>query len=751
MKQLTALGLTCGIGSMLIGARSAGFKVIGNIEWRKYYHTGTFEKNFPGTYMVKAFEEAPDIKNIDIVFSHPECGNFSNLRCNKPKFDDPGDIPLFIKMVKEVSPNYFVMDNLPKSLIAVPVEKYAEELPGYDLYPEWVSNYHYGNTQFLRRRFFLIGAKKEKKFTFFPGEFEHQKKLIDVIGDLPKKDDVKINHVHWRRGDVIPQGWAAHQFGIVREGNKITYGEMREFFKDYPTGKLFEYLNKKGERKQRPGYYRARLDYRSPVLTGGGSALDNHYREDTGMPFTQRERARIQGCPDNFIFYPLDFLRNPKAYACVYKQIGKFMPVEFCTYISEQIMAHERGAEFRKVTGKRLIAENPFINEAKLSLCRRKGSRRPCEACWLYPCSIQGNYGAPDHAGKDLKVALIRTPRAKIKAVKGAEKERINLAALKKSSTNTPDHAGKDLKVAPIRTYSVGPNKLRGKHPECNPEKICLKKGKILPSDYVGASGYAEKYRGELIRPDGTHYNRTEKNSYYSPMEKTRHPAKTPIHIARWAIQEFTREGDWVLDPTVGTGTTLVEALRLKRNAVGMEIEFVDLILDNVKMNNPFGKRCIILHGDARNIGKNLSRMKFSLIINNPPYSGDVRQYDMASRCEEKWDNKTIGYDPKYNNLAFLKENKEYWSTLESIYSQCIGHLAPGGRFVIGVKDMMRNREPFKLHEMIGDILSKYLAYEFMVVLKHYPPTLHLNTYEKKFGATPPLYQTILVFRKEEL
>src|SRR5271166_6587209 len=37
-NPLTAVCITCGIGSMLLGARQAGFDVLGNLEWRKYYH-----------------------------------------------------------------------------------------------------------------------------------------------------------------------------------------------------------------------------------------------------------------------------------------------------------------------------------------------------------------------------------------------------------------------------------------------------------------------------------------------------------------------------------------------------------------------------------------------------------------------------------------------------------------------------------------------------------------------------------------
>ena len=44
MRKLKALSFIGGIGSMLIGAKRQDYEIIGNVEWRDYYHTGTFEQ-----------------------------------------------------------------------------------------------------------------------------------------------------------------------------------------------------------------------------------------------------------------------------------------------------------------------------------------------------------------------------------------------------------------------------------------------------------------------------------------------------------------------------------------------------------------------------------------------------------------------------------------------------------------------------------------------------------------------------------
>jgi DNA modification methylase len=56
--------------------------------------------------------------------------------------------------------------------------------------------------------------------------------------------------------------------------------------------------------------------------------------------------------------------------------------------------------------------------------------------------------------------------------------------------------------------------------------------------------------------------------------ESTRdHPAPYPEELAYRLVRMFSFSGDTVLDPFMGTGTTLLAASRCGRNAIGVEIE----------------------------------------------------------------------------------------------------------------------------------------------------------------------------------
>lgn len=53
--------------------------------------------------------------------------------------------------------------------------------------------------------------------------------------------------------------------------------------------------------------------------------------------------------------------------------------------------------------------------------------------------------------------------------------------------------------------------------------------------------------------------------------EKTIHPCQFPIELAERCVLAFTNEGDWVLDPFSGVGSTLLAALWRGRRAIGCE------------------------------------------------------------------------------------------------------------------------------------------------------------------------------------
>jgi len=392
---MKAIGITCGIGSMLVGARQAGFEIVGNIEWRRYYHhrdsegRNTFEENFPGAIFAKSIddlspEEIEKMTGADLAMGHPECGNFSNMTATAQYVkslsefnNDPGDIPIFVDLVKRLKPRFFVQDNLPKSLMGYSVQQWAENLPEYDLFPEWICNWSYGNIQKYRKRFFMIGALKTEKYRFIAGENVPEddprhvlRNLLEGIDEEMANQDVHTLEASTSKGK-----------GIFHE-NFMTFAEYREYMLREPDGVTITYKAADGTWKKHVGCRKAFKDGYVPVVTGG-VPIANPF---TGLPFTLRERARIQGLPDDFIIYGTNYLPdgtwNHQKNGNVNRQLGKCMPVQFCYYVAEQIARHIRGEEYMD-TGKRVLNPNPLIDEAKQWLCKNHGfsNEDVCECC----------------------------------------------------------------------------------------------------------------------------------------------------------------------------------------------------------------------------------------------------------------------------------------------------------------------------------------------------------------------------------
>jgi DNA modification methylase len=77
------------------------------------------------------------------------------------------------------------------------------------------------------------------------------------------------------------------------------------------------------------------------------------------------------------------------------------------------------------------------------------------------------------------------------------------------------------------------------------------------------------------------------------------HPTVKPVAMVADAMRDCTRRGDSVLDPFIGSGTTILAAERVGRRALGMEIDplYVDVA---IRRWQAFTGKDAVLDGSGR-------------------------------------------------------------------------------------------------------------------------------------------------------
>lgn len=135
--------------------------------------------------------------------------------------------------------------------------------------------------------------------------------------------------------------------------------------------------------------------------------------------------------------------------------------------------------------------------------------------------------------------------------------------------------------------------------------------------------------------------------------DKAVHPAVFPLAMARRVIEQFTHKGELVLDPFAGSGTTLLAAQDLDRNAVGFDLkqEYVDLAASRLA-NPPEDCRCrqLAVCGDARDIARRIAPNTVKLVFTSPPYANILnRQRKNKSRRGDARHNEQFGKVEQYS------------------------------------------------------------------------------------------------------
>ena len=197
---------------------------------------------------------------------------------------------------------------------------------------------------------------------------------------------------------------------------------------------------------------------------------------------------------------------------------------------------------------------------------------------------------------------------------------------------------------------------------------------------------------------------------------KKLHPATFPVSLAAHVIKLFTHEGELVLDPFVGSGTTLVAAQDLQRNAIGADLsqEYINLSRSRLGFPNEGEPQQVAVAEDARKLSALIEPGSVKLIFTSPPYanllnrprknkSRRVRHNDQYMKVEQ--------YSQDERDLGTL-DLDAYAREMASIFHSLKPTLKPGARCVINVPDMWWENERITIHIAVIEALRS-VGYEF--------------------------------------
>ncbi len=196
--------------------------------------------------------------------------------------------------------------------------------------------------------------------------------------------------------------------------------------------------------------------------------------------------------------------------------------------------------------------------------------------------------------------------------------------------------------------------------------------------------------------------------------DKDLHPATFPISLAKRVIELFTHAGELVLDPFVGSGTTLVAAQDLNRNAIGFDLQekYIELCQKRLAGDNLFNQaQQIAIQDDALHIDRYLEPETVKLIWTSPPYANLLnRKRKNKSRRGDERKNEQFGKVEQYSqdprDLGTMSLD-EYTKAMGEIYERLLPLLQPKGHCVINVPDMWWKNQRITIHVALIEELRK--------------------------------------------
>ncbi|MBC7092306.1 MAG: DNA methylase [Nitrososphaeria archaeon] len=213
-------------------------------------------------------------------------------------------------------------------------------------------------------------------------------------------------------------------------------------------------------------------------------------------------------------------------------------------------------------------------------------------------------------------------------------------------------------------------------------------------------------------------------------------------YISRNLILRYTKKGDWILDQMMGSGTTLVEAKLLERNAIGVDINLDAVMVARDRLNFSYvplseynGPIIKTYWGDARNLDK-IEDNSIDLIATHPPYASII------SYTKNKKQSDDLSQLPL----------EEYLTEMKKVAEESFRVLKPGKVCSILIGDTRKHKHyvPIAFRVMQAFLDAGFVLKEDIIKLQWNMKSTREKWHAKEYDFYLIAHEHIFIFRKSE-
>jgi DNA modification methylase len=235
------------------------------------------------------------------------------------------------------------------------------------------------------------------------------------------------------------------------------------------------------------------------------------------------------------------------------------------------------------------------------------------------------------------------------------------------------------------------------------------------------------------------------------------HPAPFSYQDVSRLIRFFTKQGDEVLDPFLGVGSTLKACALLGRPGVGIELmpawgQLAQLRLDRElgeDVEAPTEQKIIV--DDVRKALPLLADDRFQLVVTSPPYWKILNKAPDHKALERVSDGLAVSYGEDARDLGNVASYADFLSELVTIFADCERVTRPGGHLAIIVGDFRHGSTFIPFHADLARDLpvnSKWRLQAVNVILQNHK---RLFPYGYPYAYVPNIHhQFLLIFRRSK-